>query len=194
MYPLSSKCVGLPGHTSGSFCPSCSCFLFALFEIALILLYCEYLQNFFSTFWNKVGFKPVRHRSLSWHCGHLRPHQAGVLSAFALSITLPYPLHLKGERQVLIKKNFRCYPESHLKSTISSLSSITISEVVKEPRRAEVPRGVLEDDGEQLCFPLLSASCESGAGKYVFGILSSFIPAAPVRGMYYGDPVHRGES
>ena len=41
-------------------------------------------------------------------------------------------------------------------------------------------------------FPLLSPSCESGATKCPFGILSSFMPAGPVRGRCYGDPVHRG--
>ena len=29
-------------------------------------------------------------------------------------------------------------------------SSITISEIVKEPRKSEVQQGALEDDGEQL--------------------------------------------
>ncbi|XP_024597250.1 uncharacterized protein C12orf43 homolog [Neophocaena asiaeorientalis asiaeorientalis] len=54
---------------------------------------------------------------------------------------------------------------AHVAKMLGALldSSITISEVVKEPRRAEVPRGVLEDDGFRLFFTSIPGGPEKEA-------------------------------
>ncbi|MBW03782.1 Uncharacterized protein C12orf43, partial [Eschrichtius robustus] len=55
---------------------------------------------------------------------------------------------------------------AHVAKMLGALldSSITISEVVKEPRKAEVPRGVLEDDGFRLFFTSIPEGPEKEAG------------------------------
>uniref|UniRef100_A0A8C9BAN2 Protein CUSTOS n=1 Tax=Phocoena sinus TaxID=42100 RepID=A0A8C9BAN2_PHOSS len=54
---------------------------------------------------------------------------------------------------------------AHVAKMLGALldSSITISEVVKEPRKAEVPRGVLEDDGFRLFFTSIPGGPEKEA-------------------------------
>ncbi|XP_054936489.1 protein CUSTOS isoform X3 [Physeter macrocephalus] len=54
---------------------------------------------------------------------------------------------------------------AHVAKMLGALldSSITISEVVKEPRKAEVPRGILEDDGFRLFFTSIPGGPEKEA-------------------------------
>ncbi|XP_059977638.1 protein CUSTOS isoform X2 [Lagenorhynchus albirostris] len=56
---------------------------------------------------------------------------------------------------------------AHVAKMLGALldSSITISEVVKEPRKAEVPRGVLEDDAPVRGFRLFFTSIPGGPEK-----------------------------
>nr|XP_058896576.1 protein CUSTOS isoform X3 [Kogia breviceps] len=54
---------------------------------------------------------------------------------------------------------------AHVAKMLGALldSSITISEVAKEPRKAEVPRGILEDDGFRLFFTSIPGGPEKEA-------------------------------
>lgn len=87
------------------------------------------------------------------HCGLSRQALVTGMAVGLRVLTRPLCcllLHLRSHASIPFKKRFCYHPDSYPESTISSShSSITISEVVKEPTKAEVQKRVTpEDDGE----------------------------------------------
>uniref|UniRef100_A0A8C6DQ77 Protein CUSTOS n=1 Tax=Moschus moschiferus TaxID=68415 RepID=A0A8C6DQ77_MOSMO len=69
--------------------------------------------------------------------------------------------HEQDSNELQTTPGFRAHVAKKLGALLDS--SITISEIVKEPRKAEVPRGALEDDGFRLFFTSIPGGPEKEA-------------------------------